>query len=99
MGPDVVLDVRNSGPTVHNVTIRDDGGAILGATRDLREGEAESITAALPDGTYVMNGNRGQYVFVVPSRRVILVRRGFDGGGARFDEAKWARDMLAALGG
>ena len=53
-GPDVVLDVRNSGPTVHNVTIRDDGGAILGATRDLREGEAESVTAALPAGTYVL---------------------------------------------
>lgn len=51
----------------------------------------------LPDGTYYMNGNRGQFVFIVPSRRVILVRRGFDGGGARFDEMKFARDMLAAL--
>jgi CubicO group peptidase (beta-lactamase class C family) len=52
----------------------------------------------LPDGTYVMNGNRGQYVFVVPSRRVIIVRRGFDGGSAlRFDEAKFAREVLAAL--
>jgi CubicO group peptidase (beta-lactamase class C family) len=52
----------------------------------------------LPDATYVMNGNRGQYVFIVPSRHVIIVRRGFDGGGARFDEAKFARDVLAALG-
>jgi CubicO group peptidase (beta-lactamase class C family) len=52
----------------------------------------------LPDGTYVMNGNRGQYVFIVPSKRVVIVRRGFDAaGGPRFDEARFARDVLAAL--
>jgi CubicO group peptidase (beta-lactamase class C family) len=52
----------------------------------------------LPEGTYAMNGNRGQYVFIVPSKRVIIVRRGFDAAtGARFDEARFARDMLAAL--
>ena len=53
----------------------------------------------LPEGTYFMNGNRGQYVFLIPSRRVILVRRGFDSAaGPRFDEARFAREMLAALG-
>jgi CubicO group peptidase (beta-lactamase class C family) len=52
----------------------------------------------LPEGTYYMNGNRGQYVFIVPSKHAILVRRGFDpAGGARFDEARFAREMLAAL--
>jgi CubicO group peptidase (beta-lactamase class C family) len=52
----------------------------------------------LPEGTYLMNGNRGQYVFIVPSKRVVIVRRGFDAaGGARFDEAKFAREVLAAL--
>jgi CubicO group peptidase (beta-lactamase class C family) len=52
----------------------------------------------LPEGTYAMNGNRGQYVFIVPSKKVIIVRRGFDAaGGPRFDEAKFARDVLAAL--
>jgi len=52
----------------------------------------------LPDGTYVMNGNRGQFVFIVPSKKVIIVRRGFDAaGGPRFEEAKFARDVLAAL--
>jgi CubicO group peptidase (beta-lactamase class C family) len=54
--------------------------------------------AGLPPGTYYMNGNRGQFVFVVPARHVILVRRGFDPAvGARFDEARFAREMLAAL--
>jgi CubicO group peptidase (beta-lactamase class C family) len=51
----------------------------------------------LPEGTYGMNGNRGQYVLIVPSGNVIIVRRGFDGGGARFDEARFARDVLAQL--
>jgi len=52
----------------------------------------------LPDGTYVMNGNRGQFVFIVPSRHAVIVRRGFDPAvGARFDEARFAREVLAAL--
>jgi plastocyanin len=53
-GSDVQLDVTNSGPTVHNVTIRDDAGMILGATRDLRTGEAETLEAGVPPGTYVL---------------------------------------------
>ena len=53
-GPEVVLDVTNSGPTVHNVTIRDGEGTTLDATRDLREGEADSIVAELPAGTYAL---------------------------------------------
>ena len=52
----------------------------------------------LPEGTYAMNGSRGQYVFIVPSRRVVIVRRGFDPNiGVRFDEARFAREVLAAL--
>ena len=45
-----------------------------------------------------MHGNHGQYVFVVPSSRVAIMRRGFDAaGGPRFDEVRFARDVLAAL--
>jgi CubicO group peptidase (beta-lactamase class C family) len=51
----------------------------------------------LPDGTYAMNGNRGQYVFIVPSKKVVIVRRGFDSAQARFDEVQFAKDVLAAL--
>lgn len=51
----------------------------------------------LPEGTYGMNGNRGQYVFIVPSRGVVIVRRGFDSAEARFDETRFARDVLAVL--
>ncbi len=52
----------------------------------------------LPEGTYLMNGNRGQYVFIVPSKNVIMVRRGFDmDNGGNFDIARYGRDILAAL--
>jgi len=51
----------------------------------------------LPDGTYAMVGNRGQYVFIVPARRMVVVRRGFDAdGGTRFDAAAFVHDVIAA---
>ena len=53
--------------------------------------------AGLPDDAFVAQGNRGQYVVVVPSRQVVIVRRGFDSTGARFDPAALTRDVLAAL--
>jgi CubicO group peptidase (beta-lactamase class C family) len=51
----------------------------------------------LPEGVYGMNGNRGQYVLIVPSKKVVVVRRGYDPAGRRFDEARFAKDVLAAL--
>jgi CubicO group peptidase (beta-lactamase class C family) len=54
----------------------------------------------LPPGTYAMEGNRGQYVFIVPTRHMVIVRRGFDSaaGGQAFDAAKFVCDVLAATG-
>jgi len=52
----------------------------------------------LPEGTYLMNGNRGQYVFIVPSKNIVIVRRGFDrDNSGNFDIARCGRDILAAL--
>ncbi len=52
----------------------------------------------LPEGTYLMNGNRGQYIFIVPSRKVVIVRRGFDRDNSGiFDVARCGHDILAAL--
>ena len=50
----------------------------------------------LPDGTYAARGNRGQYLVIIPSRNIVVVRRGFDDGGG-FDVAKFASDILAVL--
>jgi CubicO group peptidase (beta-lactamase class C family) len=53
----------------------------------------------LPAGTYAMEGNRGQYVFIVPARGLVIVRRGFDAADKPpFDAAAFVRDVLAAVG-
>ena len=51
----------------------------------------------VPADTFAAFGNRGQYVVIVPSRNVVIVRRGEDPVGARFDIAAFTRDVLAAL--
>lgn len=51
----------------------------------------------LPAGSYAAQGNRGQYIMVIPSRRIVVVRRGEDAGSARFDIAAFTADVLKAL--
>ncbi|MFN4114750.1 MAG: serine hydrolase domain-containing protein [Sphingomonadaceae bacterium] len=51
----------------------------------------------VPPDTFAAFGNRGQYVVIVPSRNVVIVRRGEDPVGSRFDIAAFTRDILAAL--
>ena len=51
----------------------------------------------LPEGSYAAQGNRGQYVMVIPSKRLVIVRRGEDPGAARFDIARFAADVAKAL--
>lgn len=51
----------------------------------------------LPEGSYAAQGNRGQYVMVVPLKKLVIVRRGEDPGAARFDIARLAADVAKAL--
>ncbi len=51
----------------------------------------------VPPDTFAAFGNRGQYVVVVPSRNVVIVRRGENMVGTRFDIAAFTRDVLASL--
>ena len=51
----------------------------------------------LPPGSYAAQGNRGQYVMVIPSAKLVIVRRGEDAGAARFDIARFSADVLAAV--
>jgi CubicO group peptidase (beta-lactamase class C family) len=51
----------------------------------------------VPPDTFAAIGNRGQYVVIVPSRQMVIVRRGEDPAGTGFDIAAFTRDVLAAL--
>ncbi|MBY0520048.1 MAG: beta-lactamase family protein [Sphingomonas sp.] len=51
----------------------------------------------VPADSYGAFGNRGQYVIIVPSRQLVIVRRGEDPGAARFDIARFVADLLVAL--
>ncbi|HEX8573474.1 MAG TPA: serine hydrolase [Allosphingosinicella sp.] len=51
----------------------------------------------LPADAFIGQGNRGQYLAIVPSRRIVIVRRGYDGPGTGFDPGAFVRDVLAAL--
>jgi CubicO group peptidase (beta-lactamase class C family) len=54
-------------------------------------------TDGVPPDAISANGNRGQYVIIVPSRNIVIVRRGEDPAGKRFDFIAFTRDVLAAL--
>ncbi|MEJ6790845.1 serine hydrolase [Brevundimonas sp. BR2-1] len=51
----------------------------------------------IPADAISANGNRGQYVIIVPSRNVVIVRRGEDPAGKPFNFIPFTRDVLAAL--
>ena len=51
----------------------------------------------IPPDTYAALGNRGQILVIVPSRDIVIVRRGEDPAGKRFDFVSFTRDILAAL--
>ncbi len=52
----------------------------------------------LPEDTIAARGNRGQYLFVIPSENLVIVRRGNDlAGEPPFREHEFARDVLRAL--
>ena len=51
----------------------------------------------VPGDAYATAGNRGQYVIVVPSRKVVIVRRGLDYGEQGFDRWDLTREVLGAI--
>lgn len=51
----------------------------------------------VPNGTYAGLGNRGQFVIIVPSRGVVIVRRGYDYSGQRFNGPAFTAEILKHL--
>ena len=48
----VEFDVKNDGPTPHNLTVKDSTGKVVGATRNLSPGENAKLTITLTVGSY-----------------------------------------------
>lgn len=52
----------------------------------------------VPRDAFAAMGHRGQYVVIVPSEDLVIVRRGYDeSGGARFDITAFTRDVVATI--
>ena len=51
----------------------------------------------VPHEAYTTAGNRGQYVIVVPSHDLVIVRRGLDFGRQGFDNWDLTREILKAF--
>ncbi len=52
----------------------------------------------VPDSAYATSGNRGQYVIVVPTHDLVIVRRGLDYGRQGFDRFDLTREVIKAIG-
>ncbi len=52
----------------------------------------------VPGDAYSTSGNRGQYVVIVPSHDLVIVRRGLDYGRQGFDRWDMTREVLEAFG-
>ncbi|MFC4292424.1 serine hydrolase domain-containing protein [Sphingorhabdus arenilitoris] len=51
----------------------------------------------IPADTFAAFGNRGQYLVIIPSLNMVIVRRGYDSEGSHFDIEAFTRDIVAAV--
>lgn len=51
----------------------------------------------VPADAFAAFGNRGQYLVIIPSRELVIVRRGYDAAGDQFDIAKFTAEVLKAI--
>ena len=50
--------------------------------------------AGVPPGTYTTAGNKGQFVTIVPTHSMVIVRTGIDPNGKRWDQGKFVAEAV-----
>tara|TARA_R110001606_G_scaffold10816_8_gene46702 strand:+ start:33436 stop:34794 length:1359 start_codon:yes stop_codon:yes gene_type:complete len=53
-------------------------------------------SAGIPKDAFAGFGNRGQYLVIIPSLDLVIVRRGYDSGDNRFDIETFTKDLVEA---
>lgn len=56
-----------------------------------------SKSEGVPADAFAAFGNRGQYLVMIPSRDLVIVRRGYDGADDQFDIAKFTAEVLKQI--
>ncbi len=57
-----------------------------------------NTSPGVPKDSFAAMGHRGQYLVIIPSMDLVIVRRGYDiSGGTSFDIAAFTRDIVAAV--
>lgn len=51
----------------------------------------------VPADAFAALGNRGQHLVIIPSRDLVIVRRGYDSAGDQFDIAKFSAEVLKQI--
>lgn len=51
----------------------------------------------VPTDAFAALGNRGQFLVIIPSRNLVIVRRGYDSGDNPFDIARFTAEVVKAL--
>ena len=89
--------IRTPAPSTTGRNRANDGGSGLGSFYGAQWWLVPDDRTDVPKDMYSTSGNRGQYVIVIPSHDLVIVRRGLDYGRQGFDRWDLAREVLKAF--